>query len=201
VIRAILLDSEARGASRTGVSDGKLKEPILLMTGIARLGGFSTDGYAFMRRDTSLGQPALEAPSVFNFYSAAYPLPGNALLKSPVSNLHTTGASILWHNLVLDWSVEIDRGPGEFFEVPDTGPSSGTHANWSAWEKFGDDTNGMIDRLDLLMLGGAMTRTQRNALAAAAATITDANLPVRARKRAQMMIYVIGSSPFFLVDR
>jgi uncharacterized protein (DUF1800 family) len=201
IIRAILLDSEARGAARSGTGDGKLKEPILLLTGIARLGGFSTDGYAFMRRDTGLGQPALEAPSVFNFYSAAYPLPGNPLLKSPVSNLHTTGASILWHNLVMDWSLTVDTPPGEFSEIPDTGATIGTKANWAAWEKFGDDTNGMIDQLDLLMLGGAMTRTQRSALAAAAATVTDATATARARKRAQLMIYVIGSSPYFLVDR
>jgi len=199
VVRAVLLDTEARGAVRSGAADGKLKEPVLLMTSLARLIGFRTDGYAFVRRDTELGEPALESPTVFNFYSADYPLPGSTTLKSPVSNLHTTGASIRWHNLVNDWTLQASARPE--FAVEDGVAPLGTSIDWSSWEALGDDSLSLINRLDLLMMSGTMSGTQRASLQAAAATVKDADPAARARRRAQLLIYIIGTSPLFLVDR
>lgn len=200
VVRAILTDSEARGTARTDSGAGKLKEPVLLMTSIARLIGYSTDGYAFTLRDGDLGEPVLEAPSVFNFYPPDYPLPGNATLVSPVSKLLTTTTAIRWHNLVYDWTIDGDQARSEFTASSGI-TGDGTHALWTDWTALGDDTNKMLDRIDLLMLAGTMTPTQRSALKAAADAISDADAGVRARRRAQAMLYAVASSPQFLVDR
>lgn len=53
VVRAIYLDSEARTVSQL---PGKVKEPVLLATSLARAIGFTTDGFVFATRDSAMGQ-------------------------------------------------------------------------------------------------------------------------------------------------
>ena len=46
-----------------------------------------------------------------------------------------------------------------------------------------------------------MTDAHKAALKAAAAAITNADGNLQARRRAQMLLYIVGTSPLFLVDR
>ncbi len=69
VVRAILHDPEARGASKTDSSYGKLKEPALFMTGFVRSLGGQSDGLYLRAQSAALGQNIFMAPSVFNYYS------------------------------------------------------------------------------------------------------------------------------------
>jgi uncharacterized protein (DUF1800 family) len=199
VVRAILTDPEARAAP--SANSGKVKEPILLMTALARAIGFSTDGYVFTTRDGNLGQPVMRAPSVFNFYPPDYPLPGSATLRSPASKLLNTSNVLRWHNFVYDWTIAGDATRSEFALDSGLPMSSLTQPLWSPWEAFGADLDGMVARIDLLMFANTLTQAQKDALKAAATPITNADVLVQARKRAQMMLYVAGSSPLFLVDR
>jgi uncharacterized protein (DUF1800 family) len=199
VIRAILLDSEARSAP-TGTS-GKLKEPVLLMTTLARAIGFSSDGYVFSTRDTSLGQPVFRAPSVFNFYPDDFPLPGSTTLKSPASKLLNTSNVLRWHNFVYDWTVSGDATRSEYALDSGLPMSSLTQPLWASWEAYGTDLDAMVARIDLTLFANTMSQAQKDALKAAAAPITNADANIQARRRAQMMLYVAASSPMFLVDR
>ena len=199
VVRAILTDAEARGAP--GAASGKVKEPVLLMAGLARVIGFTTDGYVFVNRDTSMGQPVMRAPSVFNFYPTDYPLPGSITLKSPASKLLNTSNVLRWHNFVYDWTIGGDATRAEFALDAGLPNSSLTQPLWSGWEAFGTDLDSMVARVDLLMFANTLTQTQKDALKAAAAAITHADPLIQARKRAQMMLYIAASSPLFLVDR
>ncbi|UYY59773.1 DUF1800 domain-containing protein [Sphingomonas sp. S2-65] len=199
VVRAILSDAEARGAP--GPNAGKVKEPILLMTALARAIGFSTDGYVFVTRDGGLGQPVMRAPSVFNFYPPDYPLPGSATLKSPASKLLNTSNVLRWHNFVYDWTIGGDATRAEFAVDSGLPMSSLTQPQWAGWEAFGADLDGMVARINLLLFANTLTQPQKDALKAAATPITNTDVLVQARKRAQMMLYVAGSSPLFLVDR
>ncbi len=199
VVRAILTDSEARAAP--GTASGKVKEPILLMTGLARAIGFTTDGYVFVNRDTSMGQPVMRAPSVFNFYPTDYPLPGSTTLKSPASKLLNTSNVLRWHNFVYDWTIGGDATRAEYATDSGLPNSSLTQPLWSGWEAFGTDLDAMVARIDLLMFANTLTQPQKDALKAAATAITHADPLIQARKRAQMMLYVAASSPLFLVDR
>lgn len=85
VIRAILIDTEARSdAIATGASVGKLREPIMRLTGWARAFGVTSPSNAWAFGDTSsnstrLGQSPGRAPSVFNFFRPGYTPPGSAL--------------------------------------------------------------------------------------------------------------------------
>ncbi len=85
VIRAVLLDTEARSDSiAAGASFGKLREPIMRLTGWARAFGVTSPSNAWAFGDTSstanrLGQSPGRAPSVFNFFRPGYVPPGSAL--------------------------------------------------------------------------------------------------------------------------
>ncbi|UAK24245.1 DUF1800 family protein [Sphingomonas nostoxanthinifaciens] len=202
VVRAVLMDSEARIApSSTNV--GKVKEPILLMTSIARASGMkSTDGVVFINRDKTLGQMIMQSPSVFNFYPPDFPLPQSTTLFSPVSKLFTTVTITSRDNMVYDWTVNYaTSAKGEFQPISTVMGSTGTTIDWSGWEALGTDIAAMVDRIDLIMMNRTMTTAQRTALTAAAASVINADPATQARMRAQALIYIVGTSPLFQVDR
>ncbi|HWT52715.1 MAG TPA: DUF1800 domain-containing protein [Caulobacter sp.] len=195
VVRAIYLDPEARVVSQL---PGKVKEPVLLAASLARAIGYATDGYAFLTRDAGMGQAPFRAPSVFNFYPYEFPLPQGAGLVSPVSKLMTTSTTMARHNFVYDWTVGGDVTRGEF--KPTLGPT-GTIPDWGSWEAYGTDDGKILDRINLVLLNGTMTKAQRQSLLTAMAAIKNTTPTLQTRKRAQMALYVVASSPLFQVDR
>ncbi len=84
MLRAVLLDAEARDASlASSPAYGKLREPVLRMTAFLRAFGASSDSGKFLIGATDdagsqLGQSPLRSPSVFNFYRPGY-VPPNTL--------------------------------------------------------------------------------------------------------------------------
>jgi uncharacterized protein (DUF1800 family) len=77
VVRAILLDPEARKAPLTD-ADGKLKEPLLRMAQLLRVynARAASGDYRFDTVDVISGQGPLLSPSVFNFFSPSFAPPG-----------------------------------------------------------------------------------------------------------------------------
>ncbi len=199
VVRAILTDPEARNAPRA--DRGKLKDPVLAMLGLARAIGMTTDGYAFVNRDTGLGQPVMRAPSVFNFYPIDYPLQGSATLYSPASKLLNSSTVMRLHNMMYDWTIRTETMVTEFKPPVGLGHASGTKFAWRTWEAFGDNVNAMVAAVDVLLLGNSITPNQRVALRNAALAINDKDARTRARKRAKLLLYLASTSPQFLVDR
>lgn len=203
VVKAILTDSEARGDASVAANPGKVKEPALVSLALARAVGFSaTDGYAFTTRDAAMGQQPFRAPSVFNFYPPDYPLPLGGGLLSPPSKLVTAATTIARHNLAYDWTVSGDATSRSEYTAQSTiAGATGTTPDWSSWEAFGTNLDGMLDRINLLLFSNAMTAAQRAALKSAMTAVTAADPTTLARKQAQMALYVAASSPQFQVDR
>ena len=85
VIRAILTDTEARGdAALTAAGGGKLREPIMRLTGWARAFGVKSPSNAWAIGDTSsttnrLSQSPGRSPSVFNFFRPGYAPPSTSI--------------------------------------------------------------------------------------------------------------------------
>ncbi|WP_174296691.1 DUF1800 domain-containing protein [Sphingomonas bacterium] len=85
VLRAILLDTEARSdASLATTTGGKLREPITRLTGWARAYGAASPSAAWAIGDTSssstrLGQSPGRAQTVFNFFRPGYSPPNTAI--------------------------------------------------------------------------------------------------------------------------
>ena len=198
VVKAIYLDSEARAGSQL---PGKVKEPVLLATSLARAIGYTTDGYAFTTRDAGMGQAPFRAPSVFNYYPYDFPLPQGAGLLSPVTKLMTTSTIIARHNFLYDWTVGGDATRGEFQKQAAISYATGTIPNWASWEAHGTNDGKTIDRINLVLLNGTMTSAQRQALVTAMAAVKNNDPALQARKRAQVALYIAASSPLFQVDR
>lgn len=198
VIKAILTDPEARGSAAT---PGKVKEPVLFLTGLARGMGLKSDGYAFYYRDNALGQMPFRAPSVFNYYPYDFPLPLGAGELSPVSKLMTTSTMIARHNLAWDWTMAGEANRTEFKAQASIPGSVAVELPWAAWDALAAEPDKLIDRLDLVFLNGTMTSAQRAALASAMAAIKNTDPAVLAHKRAQVALYLVASSPHFQVDR
>ena len=76
VVSAILTDPEARGGLQAGAGYGKLREPVLFMTGLARAVNAKSDGVFFGQQRPTLAQDLFNPPSVFNYYTPTYVVPG-----------------------------------------------------------------------------------------------------------------------------
>ncbi|TNF62024.1 MAG: DUF1800 domain-containing protein [Burkholderiales bacterium] len=91
VIRAVLLDSDARILSATSDADGKLREPVLRLANFLRAfearsqSGNYTDIGNTSNPENSLGQAPMHANSVFNFFRPGYVPPNSALAERGLS--------------------------------------------------------------------------------------------------------------------
>jgi len=99
VVRAILLDYEARSTDLLPVpGTGKLKEPLLRMTAVLRaFNGAADNGRFALNPDSSFGQSALHATTVFNFFIPTYVSPGtlgSAGLYAPEFQIVTGSTAI-----------------------------------------------------------------------------------------------------------
>ncbi len=127
VVRAILLDPEARAGDTTpSASDGYLQEPLLWETfGMSLLGMVSTDGEPTYVPG-ELGEDFDYAPTVFGFYSPTYDIPGTTI-NSPefmlLNNLSMIQRSQLWWGMIQGSVQGFDRQPNylynTFTNVPD----------------------------------------------------------------------------------
>ena len=101
VIRAILLDDEARNASGlTAAGFGKLREPMLRLVQWVRTFGAGSKSGAWKIDDRSspggaLAQSPLRSPSVFNFFRPGY-VPPSTVATSRILAMTSTGFWQLW---------------------------------------------------------------------------------------------------------
>ncbi|MBI5924576.1 MAG: DUF1800 domain-containing protein [Aquabacterium sp.] len=88
MVRAVYLDPEARNLSAlSSNSFGKVREPILRFTALARAIGVRSDSGMFLVTSledpgTSLGQSPMASSSVFNFFRPAYVMPGSRMARA-----------------------------------------------------------------------------------------------------------------------
>ena len=118
VVRAILLDAEARDLSLLTPNSGKIKEPLIALAQLFRaLGAVPLDGWISRDKSTSvngvywykapqsdIGQAALRSPSVFNFYTPDY-VPSSGYfsergLVSPEMKILTDQNLLAFNNVV-----------------------------------------------------------------------------------------------------
>lgn len=72
LLAAILLDPEARAADNPALAtpdEGKLREPVLFVTGLLRALGAQSDGSRLITETANMGQRVLYPPTVFSYFS------------------------------------------------------------------------------------------------------------------------------------
>jgi uncharacterized protein (DUF1800 family) len=191
VVRAILLDPEARGARKIDPDYGKLVEPVLYMTGMARALNGQTDGVFFRASSNTLGQFVFYAPSVFNYYPFDYPVPGTTLL-GPEFGIQTSTTAIGRANV----ANTLVMGNGIAPDATVFG-ATGTQVNLASYQAVAMDAAALADRLDRNLLAGRMSAGMRSAIIAA----VNAASPTDALARARAGAWLVMTSPQYQVQR
>jgi uncharacterized protein (DUF1800 family) len=190
VVRAIVLDPEARGEQKTEPDYGKIREPALYFLGLLRAFGGSTDGVAPAYFAAQLGQDVFTAPSVFNFYPPAYRLPGTGIL-SPPSQLQNTDTVLGRANLT-DVLLSA-RLPPE----PSVTGATGTALDLTPLDAVANDSGRLLDKLNLLMTHNALSRDARATLEQAVASIPASD----PHARVLMATYLLATSSQYQIER
>jgi uncharacterized protein (DUF1800 family) len=198
IVRAILLDDEARNAAGlTNPQFGKLREPVLRLAQWARcFGATSASGNWLIRNldspATSLGQQPLRAPSVFNFYRPGY-VPANtaiaaATLVAPEFQI-TGETSVAGYTNFMQAAISSGVGVGR--EV---------RAAYTNELAVADNADALIDRVNRCLMAGTMGTQQRqeirDAVNAIAATATNGRA-----NRVYTAVLLTMASPEYLVQK
>lgn len=191
VVRAILLDTEARDAPAAGA--GKLREPVLRVTHWMRaLGAKSASGEYLMHEALEAqGERALHAPSVFGYYRPGY-IPPNTAFSA--RNATAPEFQIINESTVAQWlnGVEFMVSSG----IGIGGDVSSAYTSEIAMAGY-NNLAALPDHLNLMLLGGRMTPELRQQILDMMAQI-DLSWTNAARRRAQLAIFLTLASPEYL---
>ena len=193
-VAAVLLDSEARSAGARNA--GKLREPVLMFTGVLRALNGKTDGDVFSWWGEGLRQHAFRPPSVFNYYPPDYPVPGTTL-TGPAFGVHNASAALERLNY-LAWLIDWGGGAAD----PSVPGAVGTQTDLSAFVGTAADAAALVDRIAVLALGQPLAGAPRDEVIKAVALWTPAidkdNWQVN---RVKTAAYLVFGSPNYQMQR
>lgn len=202
VVRAILLDPEARGDAKTDPNYGKLREPVLFATNFLRAFGVRSadgtalfDGYITGRGEfTGMSQIPFMSPTVFNYYPPDYKVPGTTLL-GPEFAIMNTGTSVTRANFVYRFTYNA-------IPIAVSAPNSPTGLSLDLTDlqtiAAGDSTaNQLVDELNRRLMHGTMSSQMKAIILPAVTSITATDTLGRVRQA----IYLVATSSQFQVQR
>ena len=203
VVRALLLDPEARGDAKTDPKYGRLREPVQFITNALRAfgptaasGAGQSDGVVGERSSRNfpqtLDQRVFAPSTVFSYYTPLYEVPGAGLL-GPAFEILSTSTALQRHNTVNAFVYQ-----GISANAPDR--PAGTALSLAALEAQASNPAQMIETLNALLLHNTMSDQMKTQVSNAVSAIptTDGQF---ARKRAQAAAYLVLTSPQFQVQR
>jgi hypothetical protein len=196
VVRAVLLDPEARGDVKTDPKYGKLREPVQLLTNVLRAFNATSDGVLANRSSggdlpANLDQPLFLPATVFSYYTPLYEVPGTGLI-GPAFEILSTSTSLRRANTV---NQLLYQGIATGANNP-----TGTQLNFAAFDALAGNPAQLIDALDALLMHNTLPADERTVVTTAVNSIpaTDANF---ARKRVLMAAYLVATSHQYQVQR
>ncbi|MDQ4122382.1 MAG: DUF1800 domain-containing protein [Acidobacteriota bacterium] len=216
VIKAVLLDPEARGSQKTDPAYGKLREPLQLITNLlrtfnVRAGAFSygnpatppescqnrSDGVldSVMR---GMEQDIWNPPSVFNYFPPTFAVPGTDS-PGPEFALANTGLSFERNNNIFLFTMD----GGQSFNPPspdDPYPyvPCGTSIDLSeatTWATADPGGNRLVEELNTKMMHGTMSEAMKIKIR----TAINANVPIKLK--AKQAIFLVASSSQYQIQR
>ena len=198
VVKAILLDPEARGNVKTDPNYGKLREPVQLATNLMRQfkvqsadGLTQSDGY-LSPLTAGMAQNVFYSPTVFNFYAPDYIVPGPGL-NGPEFAIMTTGTAIARANFIN--TMVFGRINVSVPVIP-----NGTSINFTEIQALAaaDTTsNRLLDELNTKLMHGTMTAQNRSTIL----TAVNAVAATDPLTRAKTAIYLVATSSQYQVQR
>lgn len=202
VIRAILTDTEAADNGHPK----KLREPVLRLANWMRAFNAWSRSSRFLMSNmddplTGFGQTPLRSPSVFNFYRPSYTPPNSTLSTAGMAapEMQITGEpSVTGYLNCLQ--IAIESGAGTDLDI---------QVNYNDELALSRTPAELVDRVQLLLMGGTMSTTLRNQIISAVNTV---NLPVAnstnstqvnngRKNRVYMAVYLTMVSPEYIAQR
>ena len=190
VIKAILLDPEARGDKKLDPAYGKLREPVLYITGMARALNTNSDGVFFRTQAGGLGQPVFYSPTVFNYYPPDYQVPGTTLLGPEFAILNSTTAinRINYANAFLFNTINPDSS---------VYGATGTQLDFASLQALASNPTTLVDELNRRFLHGRLSDAMKTAIVTAVNAVSSTDSLGRARTAA----YLVVTSPHYQIQR
>jgi len=195
LIRAILLDSEARSAPTTAnTSYGKLREPMLRMLAWARAYRASTTTDTWGIGNTSdagsrLGQSPLRSPTVFNFYRPGYVPPNGAVaaagLVAPEFQLANESSVVGYVNYM---QHAVSKGIAD------------VQADYSSLLPLAGDANALLNEINTVLAAGQLSASTLSPLGTAIGTMS-ASTDAAKYNRIYAALTLVLAAPEFIVQQ
>ena len=204
VVRAILLDPEARNLANGPAHAGKLREPQLRL--LALLRAFEARGPSTTRYDDwrlrypsyFLGQSVLSSPTVFNFYLPAYRPRG----ELAASGLFAPEFQILTDGYLTEYANTTFNSVFWLFVGNDQADPEWLKLDLTPWFALANDAPRLVDELNVLLMGGRMSAAMRQIMIDHVQGIVDPGNPEGQRhERVTDAIWLITMSPEGVIER
>jgi uncharacterized protein (DUF1800 family) len=191
VVRAILMDYDARVGFPTAQGAGHEREPVIRLTNLLRAFNATSPSGKFSVRNAyaSFAEEAMHSPTVFNFFTPDYAAPGaiaTAGLKSPEFEI-TTDTTVISTTNYLRNAIYASLGPSTDRITLTLAPEQTRAADPAA----------LVDHLNSVLMAGGMSPAARTILINAVSQIPATNTLERVRTA----IYLVVNSPEFVVDK
>jgi uncharacterized protein (DUF1800 family) len=196
VVRAILLDAEARTFDASSTTYGKVREPMVKFVHFVNaMQGVSKNGrntiWWLDSPDDYLGQSPLLAPSVFNFFSPFFTRPGaiaQAGLVVPEMQMATdtqiVGSANFFTRMIRDHGIGFKEDYAVSFDTVQ-------------WESIAGDTNKLLDQLNWVWFAGGMSTETRDIIARAVSKVAASEK----HERMELAFKLAVIAPEFSIQR
>ncbi len=195
VVKAILLDAEARGDAKADTSYGRLRHPAQLVANLCRAfnaksadGATTSDGY-LNPQSSSMGMDVFRSASVFSYFPPGYVVPTTGGKRGPEFGILSTSTALRRANFVNTMVFSrINVG---------TNAPRGTSLDFTAMQALAGDPAKLVDELNNLMMHGTMSAEMRQSIIDAVTAVAVTN-PL---KRARTAVYLVATSSQYQVER
>ncbi len=188
-IAAVLLDAEARANDNGGgdlTVDGHLQEPALFISGMVRAFGGQMNDQNYYPSDLAvMGQDLFNSPSVFNYYSPNYQVPGTPLTGGEFE-IHTPNNAI--------WRANVVQNLFSQYSNPVQSYGPGTSLDLTPFLALASTPATLVAALDLTLTHGVMPAGMKSAIVSAVAADTLGPL-----HQVQTACYLILTSSYYNV--
>ena len=193
VIKAILLDDEARNPARLADPGfGKQREPVLRLAAWARAFKADSVNDSWSVGNTSdpatrLGQSPLRAPSVFNFFRPGYVPPNSAIasagLVAPEFQITNESSVVGYVNYM---QSVISKGAGD------------VKADYASLLPLGDNAAALLDELNLLLAAGQLSSATLALMTKAVGSMAAGTEPSRLNRIYAALVLVLAAPEFII---